>query len=348
MRDASHGSMLVRVDASTSVGTGHAMRCIALAEAWKEVGGPVTFVMASSEASIARRLASDSISLVELATSPGGSMDAELTMDLARKREVDWVVLDGYQFDAEYQNALRRSRSSLLAIDDFARVGKYDVDMLLDQNIGVSSRLYIQVDKKVRLLLGSRYVLLRREFSERRWRKSEHPPRVGRVLLTMGGMDPGNVSLRAIQAIESINEPLDVMVVVGDGNPNYDLLRRETRGNPRVRLERGVSNMAEVMTWPDMAVASAGTTALELAYMGIPAILVAVADNQIPLASGLNSAGVAVSLGWHEKVSSFEVARATEKLIPAREARTEMSEIGRKMIDGKGATRVVRSMIEFC
>jgi UDP-2,4-diacetamido-2,4,6-trideoxy-beta-L-altropyranose hydrolase len=339
------GTLLVRADASVAIGTGHVMRCIALAQAWQDAGGRAVFAMAELTAAVRGRIAAESCEIAEISASLGTAEDAVQTIDLARQETCEWVVVDGYQFGADYQHALKSAGFKVIVLDDYGHTQHYWADLVLNQNVSASESLYESRDEKTQLLLGPRYCLLRREFSKwRDWRREVAP--IGhRVLVTMGGSDPTNITSRVLEALGlvRINE-LETIVVVGGSNPHADSIQLADRGAKNINLRRNVTNMAELMAWADVAVSSAGTTCWELCLLALPSLLIDVAENQSALARELGRLRCAIHLGTPDELSAEQIAGQVEKLLGSEEMRRALSIRCRELVDGLGAQRVVSAM----
>src|SRR5262249_25842482 len=145
--------------------------------------------------------------------------------------------------------------------------------------------------------------------------------------------------LKVLQALKLIHRPLEVVAVVGGGNPHLPSLR--AAAGPEVRLETNVPEMAARIAWADVCVAAGGSTNWELAFLGLPTLALVLAENQESLVQGLAERGVVRSLGWHDQVSVESLAAAAEALIADGPARAAMSAAGRRLVDGRGAHRVV-------
>src|SRR5262249_7291209 len=126
-------TLLFRADANIATGTGHVMRCLALAQAWQDAGGRAIFVSAESTAAICERLLAESCEVASIKASPGSQDDAKQTAALARQNEVSWIVADGYQFTAEYQHALKSAGTKLLVFDDYGHAQHYWADVVVNQ-----------------------------------------------------------------------------------------------------------------------------------------------------------------------------------------------------------------------
>ena len=162
-------TLVVRADATVVMGTGHVMRCLALAQAWQDAGGSCVFAMAEPTPAVEERVAAEGIQVVRFRkTIPGSSQDAAQLVELARAQGAAWLVVDGYHFDAEYQRRLKDTELKLLWVDDNGESAHYYADLVLNQNAHARDGLYVHREPYTRLLLGPRYALLRREFA--RWR----------------------------------------------------------------------------------------------------------------------------------------------------------------------------------
>ncbi len=338
-------TLLIRADASTRIGIGHMMRCLALAQAWQAEGGCAVFLSHCESDAMIQRIKATGIGYIPLDEPHNATTDLRQTLDCLKEQDVDWLVLDGYHFDPGYQQTVRVAGYRLLVIDDTAHLPEYHADILLNQNLN-AERLRYKYDVDTTLLLGTRYVLLRQEFLAWRGWQREIPNVAHKVLVTMGGGDPDNVTLKVIHALEQVQvDGLETVVVVGSSNPHYEILQSAIRNlQPKIRLERNAPNMPELMTWADMAVSAGGSTCWELAFIGVPNVILVLADNQQGIAEGLEQAGAVTNVGWYSKVSENSITNAVEGVINAREKRYQMSEVGRRLVDGHGVGRVVKAI----
>ena len=328
------------------MGTGHVMRCLALAQAWQDAGGRAAFVSAECPPPLADRLRGEGAAVIDIRAEPGGAEDARLTARRAEREGARWISADGYHFGAEYQRALKAAGSRLLFVDDEAHAGQYCADLVLDQNGYACEDLYASREPWTRLLLGTRYALVRREF--RRWagRRLEVPDVARRVLVTMGGGDSANVTLKVLRGLELIRaDPMRVTVLVGGGNPHYGELNGFAKGSRhQVDLIEGTADVPDLMAEADLAVTGGGTTCLELALMGLPYIILVLADNQAAGARWLAAQQGAANLGRHDLLSPEQIADALGRLARDPQARAEVARRGQSLVDGKGALRVVGEM----
>ena len=335
-------TLFVRADASERIGTGHVMRCLALAQEFQRTAGRVLFVQAETTSAIERRLRAEGFEIASLDAKPGSPEDARVAVRLARERDANWIVADGYHFGAEYQRHLKGNDLGLLLIDDYGHAEHYWADYVLNQNLSADPIRYKNREPYTRLLLGTKYVLLRQEFE--RWRNWEREiPTVARkVLVTLGGADPDNATSKIVEALLRIrDEQLECVVVIGGSNPHLEKLKAAIRHLPSaIRLVVDATDMPGLMAWADVAIAAGGTTSWELAFMGLPSIVIVLAGNQAEIAASLERESVSVNLGASKNNTTDRIANALHSLLNDLDRRQRMSRNGCKLVDGLGVVRV--------
>lgn len=337
--------LIIRADASTHVGTGHFMRCLALAQAWKDAGNNVIFVTACQSEGLLRRLREEEFDIHPLARPYPSGDDWEYTKNILDDHPSAWVVLDGYGFDEVYQQQAKESGHRLLVIDDAAHLKHYYADIVLNQNLHADQLRY-SCQSYTRLLLGTRYVLLRREFLTWKDWKRDIPEVAGRVLVTLGGVDPENHTLEVIQALAGLQVAgLEATVVMGASNPHRETIG-ETIGDRliSVKTAENPDDMVNVMKWADVAVAGAGITTWELLFMSTPTIFVALADNQESVGLSVSRAGAGLYLGRANTVSRSDICAKLENMANNQALRRDMGEKGQALVDGFGTERVVNAI----
>jgi UDP-2,4-diacetamido-2,4,6-trideoxy-beta-L-altropyranose hydrolase len=338
--------LLFRADAGPRMGTGHVMRCLALAQAWKEVGGEPVLVTAAPAPSLEHRWHDAGMEVIALGESPGSREDARRTTELAQLRGGGWVVADGYHFGADYQRLIKDKGLKLLVIDDYGHAGQYAADLVLNHNLYAHREIYPHTQPGTRLLLGSRYTLLRREFWGWRDWPRQVPKVAAKLLITLGGGDVGPAAVKILKALQDIPlAPLEVVVATSAQTTQVPEILTLLQEAPWYgRLEQEVDDMPALMAWADVALANGGGTAGEMAYMGLPALLVSLADNQEPVAESLEALGAAVKGGHLAEVDPQDLVRKVARLLQDQDLRTAISRKGRALIDGRGPFRVLREM----
>lgn len=335
----------MRVDADASIGAGHFTRCLALAQAWRDRRGEVIFVTTCKRSELLNRLKEEGIGIRHITAAYPDKRDLEETLTILSDYPLSWVVLDGYHFGSSYQKKIRKTDHRTMCIDDTASLEQYHADVVLNQNIHAHDLQYncLPVTK---LLFGTEFALLQRVFLDYiAWEREI--PDVGRhLLVTMGGADKDNITLKVLEALHKITDDrLEVVIAVGAENPHDEAIKSAVkRLKVRVRLMHDVINMAELMAWADVAISAAGSTSWELAFMGLPSLLCVSADNQFPIANKLHAGGVAACLGWHEDLCVEKIATRLSHLMMDVDHRSDMSRRGRLLVDGGGVLRVIDAM----
>ncbi len=337
-------TLLIRADASTKMGTGHVMRCLALAQAWQETGGNACFILAFHVPALETRLRNEGMQIVHLDVELAGSdEDAAKTAVIAQQQNAQWIVLDGYHFDAKYQQSLKAAGFRLLFIDDYGHAEHYYADVVLNQNIYAKLELYAHREPYTRLLLGTKYALLRREFWE--WRDWKRPfaAKARKILVTLGGSDPDNVTLTVIQALQQLPyDDLEAIVLVGGQNPHYRELETAVFQDNRIKLHRNVTNMPKLMAWADLAVSAGGSTNWELAFMNVPTLILILADNQQMLAKGMHQYGDSLFLD-NSEIHANNILSSVQQLI-SLPVRTQTSLQEQKLVGGNGARLTIQQL----
>lgn len=339
--------LFIRVDANAQIGSGHVMRCVALAQAWQAAAGPATFLVSDTSAAMRERIKAYGFGVKKLSAQTGSRNDAEQTAAAAGDGSSAWLVVDGYRFDAAYQNALKNMGKKVLVIDDCGHADLYVADLVLNQNIHADDTLYVNRGSGTSLLLGPRYVMLRQEFNRWRGHRRNASPVVHKLMVTLGGADPENITARVLKTICGLGwEGLQTKVVVGADNPHYNSLQAVVdESGARVYLVRDAKDMPALMEWADAAVTAGGSTCYEMSFMGLPSVVLVFADNQRPVAEGLDRYGAVINLGSYQTASTEQLITAICDLALHPSMREAMIQKGQRLIDGKGSDRVVSTML---
>lgn len=334
-------TLIIRADASSEIGAGHVMRCLALAQAFQDTGGDVCFVMAMDSGPLFDRLRKEGMDVREIVAAPGSSDDAARTIDIANEKKAAWLVLDGYHFNSEYQKAIKDAKLKLLVIDDNCEQDYYYADYILNQNIHAEKALYPPERRATytKLLLGTKYCLLRREFLKYKDFNRVIPQKAKNILVTMGGSDSNNVTCKVLEALKQIDdEELNVKVIIGGNNPHYEKIKQAADVlHSKTEIIINAQNMPELMMWADLAISAAGSTVWEMCFLKLPFIAIVIADNQRGIARYIEkniSEEIIMepsSLGLDERIRKF--------IVSINEFKNTAIQLG-KIINGQGTTYV--------
>jgi len=338
--------LIIRADASSAIGTGHVMRCLALAEAWQETGGVVFFVSAFDTPALEDRLKNEAIQILHITHEAGTIGDANETALLAHEHGAEWIVVDGYHFGLEYQKTIKNSGLSLLFIDDYGHADHYYADIVLNQNISADMSFYPIYEPYTRFLLGTKYALIRKEFLIWSGWHREIPNVARKILVTLGGSDPANVTLKVIDAVRMVDpDGLEVKVVVGGSNPHFDLIHKKVKDLANFTLIKNAENMPDLMAWADVAISAGGSTCWELAFMGVPSIMIPIAKNQELAIKELKNIHAAVGFPSDNLSSKKDISNFIDFFLKMKELRSGLSQIQKQIVDGRGANKVVSIMM---
>lgn len=350
-----------RVDASVQIGTGHVMRCLALAAALKRAGARCHFVCRHAPDHLREMIGSwgHGLDLLDSARfeDPGElpysawlqtsqAIDAEQSLRALSGRRWDWLVVDHYALDARWESALRNAAAGVLVIDDLAD-RQHQCTVLLDQNIypDMDTRYLKMVPSHCQLLLGPRHALLREEFSRLHESVRVRQGPVRRIMVLMGGVDADNQTEKAIQAIVRLQgRSFEVDVVAGMQHPAREKLASLcTRHGFRYHLQ--TPDVAGLMAAADVSIGAAGSSSWERCCLGLPTICIALSAHQVAMAEGLQARGAVLNLGDAANASVADLARALASLVDRPERLASLSTAASALVDGKGADRVCQRLL---
>lgn len=349
-----------RTDATSQIGTGHFMRCLTLAEALKKQGAQIRFVSRDLPAHLRDMLAAKMMELAPLAgeTSAvvGGDLahaqwlgtsqtqDAQATSRALSDQTWDWIIVDHYALDARWESALRATAKQIMVIDDIAD-RQHDCDVLLDQNLyaDMQTRYEGKVPAQCRRLFGPRYALLRDEFRKLREQIKPRAGAVKKILVFFGGVDADNYTGLAIQALAAANQGVRVDVVIGAQHPYREQIEQACATQGYV-CHVQTARMAQLMAEADLGIGAGGSASWERCCLGLPSILVALADNQVDIAKALALIGACVYLGTRETADSSTIQRAIANLLGANDRLEIVSQRAFSLVDGLGVDRVCQEL----
>ncbi len=245
-------------------------------------------------------------------------LDSRQTLDaLAAHDSVDWMVIDHYAIDAEWEKAIRPSVGNIMVIDCLAN-RYHDCDLLLDQNLYTSGedRHRAWVPDSCRALVGPQYAVLRPEFAQARATLRHRDGRVRRILIQFGGVDATNETSKVLDAIESLKRPaLGIDVVIAGTNLHRAAIEEQCRELPSATFHCQTKQVARLMAAADLAIGAGGTTVWERCSLGLPSLIVAVAENQKAATEALDDLGAAWNLGAHTEVGVEEIKNSIKSVL---------------------------------
>lgn len=351
-----------RVDASKTIGTGHVMRCLTLADALVVAGAKCHFIMrqfpGGMEAIVRKR--GHVVSMLpemrlgereyDIAATPHSSWlgtdwrtDANETIAVLREINSDWLVVDHYALDRKWERLAMTAAGRLLVLDDLAD-RPHDCDFLLDQNLGRAETDYDGLlPSHTKRLIGPEFALLRTEFQVARGKSLQRRQSgsLDSILISMGGVDHENATSSVLRALDSVDELrlTHVTVVLGSASPNIRQVSKQAElMKVSTKVYVNADNMADLMSETDLAVGAAGGTAWERCCLGVPTLMIVLAENQRSGAAALHNASAAVCLG--EGVAAIESLPSALKRMAVPDELKKFSDNAARICDASGARRV--------
>ena len=341
-----------RADASRVIGSGHVARCRALAAKLRRRAGEVVFVSREDPDRTVSRLLGDDVPLnllphIDRAGHDWNEeRDAADTIDVLANQKVDWLVMDHYGLSAAWEEKLQPHAARILAIDDFAN-RKHACDILVDQNFTLAGndRYAPLIPQECTQLLGPHYALLADAYAAAAQLRQTHAETVQRAVVSFGGSDATELAALALQAFMHPSlAHIDVDVVTASHAARKTLEDLAHR-RPRTCVHGPQPNLVNLFTAADIAVGAGGTTTWERCCLGLPTIVVVLAENQARGVRDLAAASIVESAGRRDNVD-VELLRRTIMNLSADTARRQtMSVQGSLLVDGHGAARVAETMI---
>jgi len=319
--------IVFRVDASIQMGTGHVMRCLTLADALKNQGAECYFICREHPGNligliIQRGHHVEALPYIDISQQSNlqsymldlahaswlgttQKEDSSLCVSIVKALQPDWLIVDHYALDVRWEEEFRPYCKRLMVIDDLAD-RQHDCDLLLDQTFGRDLKDYKpRVPPSCEILCGTEYALLRPEFSQ--WRgyslKRRENSELQHLLINLGGVDKDNITTQILIALKQSSLPseLKITVVMGGTAPWIKEVCQQAKDMPWItEVVVGVNNMAELMAKSDLAIGAAGSTSWERCCLGLPSIMIVLADNQNMIANDLYNWGAAISIQQKE------------------------------------------------
>jgi UDP-2,4-diacetamido-2,4,6-trideoxy-beta-L-altropyranose hydrolase len=353
---------LIRCDSSIQIGSGHLSRCLILAKLLKKANHDVALVCRELKGNLVDLAKAQNVQVFTLdAPSYDGDTDnipygewLEVPLEqeisdfskLVDSYQPDWVIADHYALDTHWETSIQTKALKLMVIDDIFR--KHSCDLFLDQNFNLQhdQKTKKLVPQECKRLLGPEYALLQEDFLKNPVDKKNIQDFPKNVLIFFGGSDPANATLRFLKIIPKI---LDMgqkyKIVVGRSNPKLDEIQSEAKKLKSVEILVQVSNMAQLMLEADFFIGASGTITWERCFLGLPAICLAVAENQVEIGENLHTIQVHEYLGMANNVSENHYIKTINDLFKDVKKRTLFSENSIKLGVSKKTLEILKYLI---
>ena len=345
------GTILFRCDGSHEIGFGHIVRCIALADELRDKhGSGVVFAVLYDNKAMEMIL--NHGYKVETANPREDQFDyGDWFNCIVKKNHPCALILDiRDDLPPNIVSNLRKKGILVVTIDDPT-----------DRRLLADLAFYPPVPQVEKMdwqgftgqrFIGWEWVILRREFShndENLYKriKATKKTKIHNILVTMGGSDPKGMTLKTMEALKVIDGQFEVAIILGPGFAHRDSLNEILGNFPHIhRIFENVLNIGDIMAEADLAVASFGVTAYELAAMGVPAIHLCLTQDHCKSSSVFQKNKIAFCMGQIDEVDVETLAQKVKYLVSHQKLRRNMIKRSQKLFSDNGTPLVAQKIIE--
>lgn len=320
------------------------MRCLTLAQAFRAAGLEPLFVTAIGPNYVGcKRIESFGFTPIAAGGAAGSEEDLAALLPRLRSNGAPILVADNRNVGAEYLMNCREVACTVYIDDDAAWTPPADI--VVNGKVGVTAEHYRRDERGPNLLIGRDYNLVREEFFSITASPNRAKPR---VLITLGGEDPFNLTAWILCHASCILQSAEVTVVVGPAHPDpAGVVGSAKQYCPHARVLSDVRDMAEVFAETDLAITAGGTTCYELAAAGIPALAIVHEQHQWKLVRPMAAAGCLEIIGDWPAIDAATVNGALKRLLGSEVDRAALAAAGKKLFPAPGAKRVVQGIMEL-
>ena len=345
----------IRVDSSFQIGSGHVERCITLSKELKKKGMKVHFICRAHCGSIESRIKSEGFDVTMLPINQNTlnksdlkpkfnythwlgtnwKRDAKDIIHILLKKKPKWLIIDHYAIDFNWENLVKSFMDiNIMVIDGLAN-RKHNCEILLDHTYSNNGKLKWDglVPSNCKLLLGTKYTLLRPEFIKAKKNLRKRTGKIRRILVAFGGSDELNITVKALEAIISFKKSkIFVDVVVGKNNRYITQIQKLCNKSKSIVLHIQSSNIAKLMSKADLSIGAGGTMLWERCYLGLPSIIVSIAKNQVRQSQAVNSYGAGIDLGLYRKNIKVKIIKELKNLLKNKKKNISISQKSLKLM----------------
>jgi UDP-2,4-diacetamido-2,4,6-trideoxy-beta-L-altropyranose hydrolase len=343
------------------------MRCLTLADVLSAWGAQCTFICRRNVGNLLEEIANRghrtvALSAPSMCAEPADgpphwrwletdwACDAEETYRALGAKSTDWLVIDHYALDYRWETILRKSSRCVMVLDDLAD-RRHDCDLILDPSFGRSAADYAGLlPADAIALFGPAHSLLRPDFAQLRSESLSRriTPKFRQLLISMGGIDKNNETGRVLGALDSCTLPSDLRItaVMGPHSPWLaEVKAQAAQMRTPTQIRVGVNDMARLMTDSDLAIGAGGGTSWERCCLGLPSIVLILAENQRQMSINLQNAGAIIAAANAEDAVKHLQIHSLAGTMP--DFLGGLSAAAASITDGQGATRAARAMMQW-
>ncbi len=348
--------VVFRVDGSKIIGWGHVMRCIGLAEEFKKAGINSIFITKRENVNIFEKISEFGFKVEALAHKIDFYKESRLVVNIINKYQAKTLVIDlsnkrtleDLNSFKKYIDYLRKQIKNITFIDGLNNEGilskiKIPINIAIVPYVGAETEIFKRHSKST-YLLGSQYAVIRRELLQRSADFKPIPKKASNILVLPGGSLNKIFLSKIINALDLITvNDLHFKIISNKGIEFNQLILKKSK--LRIEIIENTSAMSKLYNWADIAISASGLTMYELAYMGIPSIVISHNKMHERIIDIFLSKGSIIHLGSKQMVTSKAIALSIDNLVNNQSKRSLMSLNGRSIVDGKGAKRIISNIV---
>lgn len=355
-------NFVFRVDSSDKMGSGHVMRCLMLANSLLDEGHYVKFLCREHNGNIYDILQNPLLNFTLLKNTNlnysnkddnswlgvNQEEDAIQTIKSLDGEVYDWLIIDHYFLDFNWERKLKKYVKKILVIDDLAN-RTHECNILVDSNYvdNFHKRYQNKTNSTCLKLLGPDYCFISKEFHKFRNSPRKRSNIVDRVLIYFGGVDQYNLTEKCLKIFSGNNlKHIKLDIVVGGMNKNHKNIKIITSKRDSTYIHRSLPNLANLMNSADLSIGAGGVTTWERMFLGLPSIIITIAENQIAGAEELSKNNYITYLGHYNELSPDQLKNSIIKKIEDRDNLFLESHSAENLVDGNGLSRIMSHIIK--
>lgn len=341
--------LLFRVDGSEDIGMGHVFRTVTLAKEIKKIRPDIYIVFLTKKNKFVEDyLISNDFKTINIEDIFNSTGEITQIIDVAKKHNINKIIVDKFDIDTEYIKGLKKSDACIIQFF-YHNPSNIISELGINPNLGFSNSLS-NCPKRSKILIGSKYILVQEKF---RNEKIEVNKNVENIFISFGAGDKNNITPKIIEFIDdyfkqkySINPPI-LNIVIGPVYSNIDQIIEKVR---KIKLKTNLifnyTDLSSIMKQADLAIASVGGTIYELLSLKVPTFGILQSKDQEQVAKYLDKNNCIINLGYVENLNKNEFFSSFNKVF-SKEERLKILKNASKLIDGKGAERCAKEILNL-
>jgi len=329
-------NILFRVDGSNKLGMGHIIRSVAIANELRKSKNMVPIFLTKNFPIAIKKIKENNFHAEIIPRNTNIKEEIKLALDAIKKTNSRVVMTDIQNINLDFLKGIKRKIDCIVSIDDLGSIKKH-ADIIINGSV-VDKRL-IYKNKMARYFLGPKHMIINQSFAGMYKKKKKIAKKISSILVTMGGSDPRNLTLKVINALTDLNDNIKITILVGSAFKNIEKIMSLAKNMDNINIRHNVKNIQDYMYKADIAFCSGGISSYELAACGTPAIFLPFSKIESLTSDTFEKKGFGINMGLDLKRD--KITRATKRLIRNRKLRAKMSKAGKKLVDGKSMERAI-------